>query len=79
MLVSLAIRDIVLIDHAALDWSGGFTALTGETGAGKSVLLDALSLATGQRGDVGLVRQGCVQGEVSACFEIASTHCVQTT
>ncbi len=79
MLVSLAIRDIVLIDHAALDWSGGFTALTGETGAGKSVLLDALSLATGQRGDVGLVRQGCAQGEVSACFEIASSHCVQTT
>ena len=79
MLVALSIRDIVLIEKADLDWQSGFTALTGETGAGKSVLLDALSLAIGQRGDAGLVRHGCPQGEVSAVFSLAPDHAVQHT
>ncbi|WP_294541568.1 AAA family ATPase, partial [uncultured Rhodoblastus sp.] len=58
MLVQLAIRDIVLIDRLELDFGAGLTALTGETGAGKSILLDAFSLALGGRGDGDLVRSG---------------------
>ena len=54
MLVRLSIRDIVLIDAIDLDFGGGFTVLTGETGAGKSILLDAFALALGARGDAGL-------------------------
>ena len=58
MLVSLSIRDIVLIEALDLDWHNGLCTLTGETGAGKSILLDALGLAVGARGDAALVRQG---------------------
>ncbi len=58
MLVQLAIRDIVLIDKLELTFSGGLTVLTGETGAGKSILLDAFALALGGRGDGGLWRVG---------------------
>ena len=58
MLVRLSIRDIVLIDALDLDFSGGLTTLTGETGAGKSILLDAFVLALGGRGDAALVRAG---------------------
>jgi DNA repair protein RecN (Recombination protein N) len=54
--------------------SAGLTILTGETGAGKSILLDAFALALGARGDGGLVRQGQAQGQVSATFELASGH-----
>jgi DNA repair protein RecN (Recombination protein N) len=74
MLVSLSIRDIVLIDKLDLDFGRGLTILTGETGAGKSILLDAFALALGARGDGGLVRQGQAQGQVSATFELASGH-----
>jgi DNA repair protein RecN (Recombination protein N) len=74
MLVSLSIRDIVLIDKLDLDFGRGLTILTGETGAGKSILLDAFSLALGARGDGGLVRQGQAQGQVSATFELAAGH-----
>ena len=74
MLVSLSIRDIVLIDKLDLEFARGLTILTGETGAGKSILLDAFSLALGARGDGGLVRQGQAQGQVSASFELASGH-----
>jgi DNA repair protein RecN (Recombination protein N) len=74
MLVSLLIRDIVLIDKLDLDFGRGLTILTGETGAGKSILLDAFALALGARGDGGLVRQGQAQGQVSATFELASGH-----
>lgn len=56
MLARLSIRDIVLIDSIDLDFREGFTVLTGETGAGKSILLDAFALALGARGDAGLVR-----------------------
>jgi DNA repair protein RecN (Recombination protein N) len=74
MLVQLSIRDIVLIDKLDLKFDGGLTILTGETGAGKSILLDAFSLALGARGDGGLVRHGAAQGQVSAAFELAKDH-----
>ena len=66
MLVALAIRDIVLIDRLAIDFAPGMTVLTGETGAGKSILLDALSLALGGRGDSALVRHGAGQGRATS-------------
>ena len=74
MLVQLAIRDIVLIDRLDLDLSAGMTVLTGETGAGKSILLDAFSLALGGRGDGGLVRAGQPQGQVIAAFDPPHNH-----
>jgi DNA repair protein RecN (Recombination protein N) len=74
MLVRLAIRDIVLIDQLDLEFAGGLSILTGETGAGKSILLDALSLALGARGDGALVRQGQAQGQVTAVFDLAENH-----
>jgi DNA repair protein RecN (Recombination protein N) len=74
MLVQLAIRDIVLIDKLDLTFSGGLTVLTGETGAGKSILLDAFALALGGRGDGGLVRHGEPQGGVTAVFDVATDH-----
>ncbi|HEY9058695.1 MAG TPA: DNA repair protein RecN [Aurantimonas sp.] len=72
MLVHLSIRDIVLIERLDLALGEGLSALTGETGAGKSILLDALSLALGGRGDGGLVRHGAKQGEVTAVFDLAA-------
>ena len=74
MLARLSIRDIVLIDELELEFSRGLTILTGETGAGKSILLDALSLALGARGDGGLVRAGAAQGQVTAVFEPPAGH-----
>ncbi|MEF2546969.1 DNA repair protein RecN [Aurantimonas sp. E1-2-R+4] len=70
MLVHLSIRDIVLIERLDLALGEGLSVLTGETGAGKSILLDALSLALGGRGDGGLVRHGAKQGEVIAVFDL---------
>ncbi len=69
MLTSLAIRDVVLIEALELDFGAGLGVLTGETGAGKSILLDALGLALGARADSGLVRQGAVQAVVTASFD----------
>src|SRR6202021_2850341 len=74
MLSRLSIRDVVLIDQLDLEFSPGLPILTGETGAGKSILLDALSLALGARGDGGLVRHGQTQGQVTATFELAEGH-----
>ncbi len=74
MLVQLAIRDIVLIDRLDLAPVAGLTTLTGETGAGKSILLDAFALALGARGDGSLVREGQPQGQVTAVFELAVDH-----
>ena len=71
MLIRLAIRDVVLIEALDLDFSEGLGALTGETGAGKSNLLDALGLALGARAETALVRQGATQAVVTASFEIA--------
>lgn len=74
MLTRLAIRDIVLIDRLDVVFAPGFAVLTGETGAGKSILLDAFALALGARGDAGLVRAGAEQGQVTAVFEPARDH-----
>ncbi len=74
MLASLSIRNIVLIDHLDLEFDDKMTVLTGETGAGKSILLDSLSLALGARGDGGLVRAGEKQGQVVAMFDLAPSH-----
>ncbi|MFZ1680157.1 MAG: AAA family ATPase, partial [Rhizobiaceae bacterium] len=74
MLSHLAIRDIVLIERLDIDFQPGLSVLTGETGAGKSILLDALALALGARGDPRLVRQGAAQGQVTAAFDIAHDH-----
>jgi DNA repair protein RecN (Recombination protein N) len=74
VLASLTIKDIVLIDHEELVFSGGLSALTGETGAGKSILLGALGLACGDRGGKGLVRQGADQAMAVAVFEPAPDH-----
>ncbi|MCW4116690.1 DNA repair protein RecN [Aurantimonas sp. MSK8Z-1] len=74
MLVHLSIRDIVLIERLDLQLGEGLSVLTGETGAGKSILLDALALALGGRGDGGLVRHGVKQGEVIAVFDIDAGH-----
>src|SRR5690606_6383973 len=74
MLVRLSIRDIVLIDKLDLDFAKGLAVLTGETGAGKSILLDAFALALGARGDAGLVRQGADQGQVTAVFDVPAKH-----
>ncbi len=77
MLARLSIRDIVLIDRLDIDFASGLSVLTGETGAGKSILLDAFALALGARGDVALVRQGAEQGQVTAAFELPSGHPVR--
>lgn len=74
MLTSLAIRDVVLIEALDLEFGPGLGTLTGETGAGKSILLDALGLALGVRADSGLVRNGAAQAMVSAGFDLATDH-----
>src|SRR5262249_23781234 len=74
MLVRLSIRDIVLIERLDLDFAAGLSVLTGGTGAGKSILLDAFALALGSRGDAALVRHGLEQGQVTAVFEPPPTH-----
>jgi DNA repair protein RecN (Recombination protein N) len=74
MLSRLSIRDIVLIDRLDIDFAERLAVLTGETGAGKSILLDAFALALGGRGDQTLVRQGVEQGQVTAVFEVAPKH-----
>ncbi|MBO6716830.1 MAG: DNA repair protein RecN [Rhizobiaceae bacterium] len=74
MLAHLSIRDIVLIERLDIDFSSGLSVLTGETGAGKSILLDALSLALGARGDTALVRNGASQGQVTAVFDVPQNH-----
>ena len=74
MLTGLAIRDVVLIEALDLEFGPGLGVLTGETGAGKSILLDALGLALGVRADTGLVRQGAAQASVTATFELPADH-----
>jgi DNA repair protein RecN (Recombination protein N) len=74
MLSSLAIQNVVLIDRLTLEGGDGLLALTGETGAGKSILLDALGLALGARAESGLVRHGAEQASSAACFEIDAKH-----
>jgi DNA repair protein RecN (Recombination protein N) len=74
MLTALSIRDVVLIDQLDLTFSGGLCVLTGETGAGKSILLDALGLALGARGDAALVRHGAERAVITAVFEPTDDH-----
>jgi DNA repair protein RecN (Recombination protein N) len=74
MLNALSVRNIVLIDQLDLALDGGMTVLTGETGAGKSILLDALTLALGGRGDASLVRSGQESGQVVAVLQLAGDH-----
>ncbi len=74
MLASLSIRDIVLIEKLDLTLSDGLTVLTGETGAGKSILLDSVSLALGGRGDGSLVRHGQAKGQVTLAFDLEPEH-----
>ena len=74
MLARLSIRDIVLIERLDIDFSPGLAVLTGETGAGKSILLDAFALALGGRGDATLVRNGCEHGQVAAVFDVEARH-----
>ena len=74
MLSALSVRNIVLIDQLDLGLDGGLTVLTGETGAGKSILLDALTLALGGRGDASLVRAGAESGQVVAVLALPRTH-----
>ena len=77
MLVELSIRNVVLIDSLDISFEDGLTVLTGETGAGKSILLAALSLAMGGRGDVGLIRHGKDQAVVTASFEITKYDAIR--
>ncbi|MEW7006467.1 DNA repair protein RecN [Lentilitoribacter sp. EG35] len=77
MLAQLSIRDIVLIERLDLSFNEGLSVLTGETGAGKSILLDSLALALGGRGDGDLVRQGCDKGQIVAVFDLAANHHVR--
>jgi DNA repair protein RecN (Recombination protein N) len=78
MLTGLSIRDLVLIERLELQIGPGLTALTGETGAGKSIVLDALGLATGQRAEAGLVRRGAAQAVATAVFSPPMKHPVWT-
>ncbi len=77
MLKFLAIRDFVIVSSLELDFAPGFTVLTGETGAGKSILIDALSLALGERGDAAMVRSGCERAEIAAEFDVSAMPQVQ--
>jgi DNA repair protein RecN (Recombination protein N) len=70
MLLRLIIRDFVIVDRLELEFDAGFGALTGETGAGKSILVDALSLALGERADAAVVRSGAERAEISAEFDV---------
>src|SRR5271163_488207 len=74
MLARLSIRDIVLIERLDIEFARGLAVLTGETGAGKSILLDAFALALGGRGNASLVRQGTEQGQVTAAFDTPADH-----
>lgn len=76
MLRQLNIKDFVIVDRLALDFDQGFGTLTGETGAGKSILIDALSLVLGDRADGGMVRSGCDKAEISATFDITQLPAV---
>jgi DNA repair protein RecN (Recombination protein N) len=74
MLARLSIRDIVLIERLDIEFARGLAVLTGETGAGKSILLDAFALALGGRGDATLVRHGAEQGQVTATIDVPKGH-----
>ena len=70
MLLSLSLRDFVIVDALDLDFSSGFTVLTGETGAGKSILIDALGFILGARADADVVREGAPKADLTATFRV---------
>jgi DNA repair protein RecN (Recombination protein N) len=70
MLRALEVRDLVIVEKSEIELGGGFTALTGETGAGKSILVDAIELLVGGRGDAALVREGAERAELAAEFDL---------
>ena len=72
MLKRIVIRDFVIVEHSALEFEPGFTVLTGETGAGKSILVDALSFVLGERAEAGMVRLHARQAEVAAESELGT-------
>ena len=72
MLRALDVANLVIIEKASLELGGGFSVLTGETGAGKSLLVDAVELLVGGRAEAGIVREGCERAELSAEFEVES-------
>ena len=74
MLESIQIKDFAIIDAVQLELDGGMTALTGETGAGKSILLDAIKLAAGDRADSDSIRSGAERAEISVCFRLDEQH-----
>ena len=74
MLSHLSVKNIVLIESLQLDFQAGLTVLTGETGAGKSILLDSLGLALGASADFGLLRKGADRASVTATFEVQADH-----
>jgi len=78
MLRALSIRDFVIVDRIDLEFAHGFSALTGETGAGKSILIDALALVLGERADATVIRQGADKTEISAEFDIAGVKALKT-
>lgn len=78
MLLRLIVRDFVIVDRIELEFGGGFGALTGETGAGKSILVDALSLALGERADASVVRSGAERAEISAEFDVVSGSALES-
>lgn len=77
MLSHISIKDFTIVDSLELDLSQGFTAVTGETGAGKSIMLDALSLATGQKAEASHVRPGATKAEIYACFDLSNNKTVK--
>ena len=77
MLRTLTIRDFVIVDTIELEFSNGFTVFTGETGAGKSILIDALQLALGGRGDASMVREGAAKADISVNFDMQTFTSLQ--
>lgn len=77
MLLHLSVKDFVIVDRVELDFDAGFTVLTGETGAGKSILIDALALVLGDRGEASVVRVGCERAEIAAQFDISQLASLQ--
>lgn len=78
MLSHISIKDFTIVDSLELDLTQGFTAVTGETGAGKSIMLDALSLATGQKAEASHVRPGATKAEIYACFDLSNNKAVKS-